>query len=101
MAFILDHFPDAYFLHIVRHPFAVAMSSVRFNKTRDGDFWLGLSLQEKVERWTFHEQQFLLPLSESLPGRVHSLRYEDLCQQTATELSRVFEFLELAADRAC
>ncbi len=97
VAFILEHFPDAHFLHIVRHPFAVAMSSARFNETRNGDFWLGLSLEEKVERWAFHEQQVLL-LRESLPDRVHSLRYEDLCEQTEAELSRLFQFLRLPAD---
>lgn len=97
VAFILEHFPDAHFLHIVRHPFAVAMSSTRFNETRDGDFWLGLSLEEKVERWAFHEQQ-VLALRERLPDRVHSLRYEDLCEHTRGELLRVFQFLELQAD---
>lgn len=97
VAFILEHFPDAHFLHIVRHPFAVAMSSARFNKTRNGDFWLGLSLEQKVERWTFHEQQ-VLSLREGHPGRVHSLRYEDLCEHTEEALSRVFQFLQLPAD---
>jgi Sulfotransferase family len=97
LAFIFEHLPDAHFLHIVRHPFAVAMSSARFNKTRNGDFWLGLSLEEKVERWTFHEQQ-VLSLRARAPGRLHRLRYEDLCAHTAEELSRVFQFLELPAD---
>ncbi len=97
LAFLLEHFPDAHFLHIVRHPFAVAMSSERFNETRNGDFWLGLSLEEKVERWTFHEQQ-VLSLREREAARVHSLRYEDLCAQTAEELARVFQFFELPAD---
>lgn len=97
VAFIVEHFPDAHFLHIVRHPFAVAMSSARFNKTRNGDFWLGLSLEEKVERWTFHEQQ-VMSLRERLPGRVHTLRYEDLCDHTEAELSRLFQFLQLPAD---
>lgn len=96
VAFILAHFPDAHFLHIVRHPFAVAMSSARFNETRNGDFWLGLSLEEKVERWAFHEQQ-VLSLSEKLPGRVHRLRYEDLCEHTGEELVRVFGFLQVPA----
>ena len=97
VTFILEHFPDAHFLHIVRHPFAVAFSSARFNETRGGDFWLGLTLDEKVERWTFHEQQ-VLSLREKLPDRVHSLRYEDLCQHTREELSRLFAFLQLPAD---
>ncbi len=97
VTFILKHFPDAHFLHIVRHPFAVAMSSARFNETPNGDFWLGLAPEEKVERWTFHEHA-VLSLRENQPGRVHSLRYEDLCEHTEEELSRVFQFLQLQAD---
>lgn len=97
VAFILEHFPDAHFLHIVRHPFAVAISSNRFNESRGGDFWLDLTLEEKVERWTFHEQH-VLSLRRELPDRVHSLRYEDLCEHTGEELSRVFAFLQLPAD---
>lgn len=94
VSFILEHFPDAYFVHIVRHPYSVALSSDRFNERRGGDFWLGLTREEKVHRWTFHEQR-VLSLRDTLPGRVHSLRYEDLCERTAEELSRVFAFLQL------
>jgi hypothetical protein len=96
VTFMLEHFPDAHFLHIVRHPFSVALSSDRFNARRGGDFWLGLSREEKVQRWTFHERQ-VLALRDKLPGRVHSLRYEDLCERTEEELSRVFAFLHLSA----
>src|ERR1700752_2035293 len=96
VAFILEHLPDAHFLHIVRHPFSVALSSDRFNERRGGDFWLGLTLEEKVEQWAFHEQQ-VLSLRNKLPDRVHSLRYEDLCERTREELSRVFAFLHLSA----
>jgi hypothetical protein len=97
LAFLLQHFPEAHFLHIVRHPFEVVASSDRFNQTADGDFWLGLSSEEKVERWAFHEQQ-VLQLRQTLPGRVHSLRYEDFCRRTEKELSGVFEFLRLEPD---
>ncbi len=96
VTFILEHFPDAHFVHIVRHPFAVALSSARFNESRGGDFWLGLSLEEKVERWTFHEQQ-VHSLRDKLPDRVHSLCYEDLCEHTSEQLSRVFASLQLSA----
>ncbi|MBM3860746.1 MAG: sulfotransferase [Verrucomicrobia bacterium] len=97
LAFIHQHFPDAHFLHIVRHPFAVAESSSRFNETADGDFWVGLSLEDKVERWTFHEQA-VLKLHQAIPDRIHSLRYEDLCRQTEEELAGVFRFLQLTPD---
>jgi hypothetical protein len=97
LAFLLRHFPTARFLHIVRHPFAVAASSDRFNRTADGDFWLGLSTHEKVERWTFHEQQ-VLQLRRDMPGRVHTLRYEDFCRRPERELANVFRFLQLEPD---
>ena len=97
LKFLLQHFPEARFLHIVRHPFEVVASSDRFNRTADGDFWLGLSSEEKLERWAFHEQQ-VLQFRQTLPGRVHSLRYEDFCRRTEKELSKVFEFLQLEPD---
>lgn len=97
LKFLLEHFPEAHFMHIVRHPFEVVASSDRFNRTADGDFWLGLSPEEKMERWTFHEQQ-VLQLRQTLPGRVHSLRYEDFCNETENELSGVFRFLQLEPD---
>jgi hypothetical protein len=97
LKFLLEHFPEARFLHIVRHPFEVVASSDRFNQTADGDFWLGLSPEEKMERWAFHEQQ-VLQLRKTLSGRVHSLRYEDFCRETEKELSGVFKFLQLQPD---
>ncbi len=95
--FILKHFPDALFVHIVRHPYAVAASSDDFNRLPAGDFWIGLSLEEKVERWAFHEE-LVLQMRQTLKDRVHSLRYEDLCQRTEEELSAVFRFLGLDQD---
>jgi len=95
VTFMLEHFPDAHFLHVVRHPFSVALSSDRFNERRGGDFWLGLTREEKVQRWTFHEQR-VLSLRDKLPDRVHTLRYEDLCERTRDELSRVYAFLQLS-----
>jgi len=92
--FIRDHFPGAHFLHIVRHPFAVAESSNKFNQTPDGDFWEGLSLEEKVEKWTFHEQQVEW-LRRQKDVSLHTLRYEDFCRHTSRELSKIFRFLKL------
>jgi hypothetical protein len=94
LKFMLEQFPGAHFVHIVRHPFDVVASSDRFNRTADGDFWLGLSVAEKLERWTFHEQQ-VLQLSHTLAGRIDHLRYEDFCSETKEELSKVFKYLEL------
>jgi hypothetical protein len=99
LAFLHAHFPDARFLHIVRHPFAVVDSSDRFNQTADGDFWLGLSREQKLERWAFHERH-MAQLRRDLPGRSHTLRFEDFCQDTEKVLTEVFAFLDVALDAA-
>lgn len=97
LAFILKLFPDARFIHMVRHPFAVAESSDRFNRTIDGDFWIGLTLEQKVERWTAHERS-VAELKLSHKAQVIDVRYEDFCKEPAKELIRIFSFLDLAID---
>ena len=94
LAFIRQEFPAAHFLHIVRHPLEVAASSDRFNRTADGDFWLGLSTEAKVARWTYHEE--LVWQLRAVPGvPLHSLRYEDFCRDTAGEMTKIADFLGL------
>ena len=97
LKFLLANFPEARFLHIVRHPLEVVGSSDQFNQTAEGDFWQELSSAEKLERWAFHEQQ-VLQLRHSFPERVHSLRFEDFCCETEKEMARVFKFLDLKPD---
>ena len=94
LPFLLRHFPDAKFLHIVRHPAAVAASSDNFNRTGAGDFWQGLTTGQKIERWAFHEE-LVETMKLKLSGRIHSLRYEDFCRRTEAELASVFRFLGL------
>ncbi len=96
--FIAEHLADASFIHIVRHPFAVALSSERFNYTPQGDFWQGLSREDKVARWTFHEE-LVEQVKIRFPARVHTLRYEDLCAEPRNQLQRLLAFLELEAPR--
>lgn len=95
--FIRESFPDALFLHIVRHPCAVAASSESFNETGFGDFWLDLTLEQKVDRWAENEE-LVRQMRDEMPERVHSLRYEDFCRHTSQELERIFRFLGVPAD---
>jgi hypothetical protein len=96
LEFIEQHFPEPHFVHLVRHPFAVVDSSDRFNRTPQGDFWVGLSAETKLARWTEHEQA-VLDLKARLPHRVYSLRYEDLCTSPLSSLRPLFAFLGLEA----
>jgi len=96
--FILTMFSEVYFIHLVRHPFAVADSAERFNQTPDGDFWQNLTLEQAVERWTFHEKG-LMDLKQRKGVKVLDVRYEDFCQNTKNELTRIFDFLKIELDR--
>ncbi len=95
--FILDNFHEASFIHLVRHPFSVAASAAAFNKTRDGDFWQGLSLEAMVRKWTENEKK-VLQLKKDTRARVIDISYEDLCRDTGRELCRIFRFLDLNVD---
>lgn len=92
--FVLKHFPNVRFLHLVRHPLEVAVSSMHFNQTRNGDFWLGMTLEEKLERWAYHEKEAQRLLTESgVP--VLRVQYEALCRGTEKVLKQIFEFLDV------
>jgi len=95
--FIFEMLPDPHFIHLVRHPFAVAASSERFNRTPHGDFWKGLSLEEKVAQWAFHEKN-VLELKRTKKAKVIDVRYEDLCRKTEDVMAEIFRFLGLEFD---
>ena len=95
--FILDFFPETRFIHLIRHPFAVAASAEKFNKTPDGDFWKGITPEEAVKKWAYNEKR-VLDLKRSSKTNVLDVRYEDLCRNTEKELSRIFAFLDLRCE---
>lgn len=95
--FLLDNILEASFIHLVRHPFSVAASAAAFNKTRDGDFWQGLSLEAMVRKWTENEKK-VLQLKKDTRAHVIDIKYEDLCRNTGRELRRIFRFLDLNVD---
>jgi hypothetical protein len=97
---ILELFPDARFVHVVRDPFVVFPSTVNLWKTlarthglRKPD-WPGL--EEKVLREfrvIYDRLEEARPLLK--PGRFHELRYEELVRDPAGELEKVYDGLEL------
>jgi len=94
--FIFNIFPDPRFIHLVRHPFAVAKSAKLFQG--DGGYiWKNMSLEEVIEMWTKYEK-WILDLKEKHPDSVLDVRYEDLCRETKREVKRIYEFLNLDFD---
>lgn len=93
--FTLRNFPDARFVHIVRHPAAAVTSMLR--QGRNGArvaFWRG-DPTEVVHHWGVHER-WALAAAERAP--VHRIRYEDLVAEPEITLQGLFSFLDVETD---
>ncbi len=97
---LLELFPEAKFLHIVRDPHAVYPSTVKL--------WLSMARAHGLQKpeWAGLEQKVLREfrviydrLEEAKPllkpGQFHELRYEELVKNPVTELKRAYEMLDL------
>jgi hypothetical protein len=97
---LLELFPDARFVHIVRDPFVVFPSTV--------NLWKALYIAHGLQRPTFsglEEYVFntfthlyaRLEQSKHLiaPNRFHELRYEDLIADPVGKMRQLYERLEL------
>jgi hypothetical protein len=93
--FILQSFLEARFIHVIRHPAAVVASKQEAARTWPitPHYWKGEST-EIVDRWRIHEE-WTLELKALLPGRVHTVRLEDLCANPIDEMSKALTLLGL------
>jgi len=98
---LLEMFPDARFVHIVRDPFVVFASTVNLWKTLGRKHGLQTLRDEgRVREKVFAEFRVLYDrLEEARPlipaGRFHELRYEDLVKDPVGEVRRVYEAVGL------
>ena len=92
--FILQYFPDARFVHIVRHPQAVVASMLAAGRSWGAvAYWKG-SADSVLERWTIHEE-WVIAARDEYPDRVYSLRFEDLQMNPVESMTALFRFLDL------
>jgi hypothetical protein len=100
LAAILEVFPDARFVHIVRDPYAVYRSTMRLWRTLGGHIalqeptWEGLeesvlATYEALFR-AFERDRALVPR-----GRLVEVRYEDLVADPIARMREVYEGLDL------
>jgi hypothetical protein len=97
---LLQLFPNARFVHIVRDPYVVFPSTVNLWKTLYRTHGLQAPTFAGLEDHVFQTFVHLYDRIEAgkplvPPGRFHELRYEDLIADPEEELRRLYERLEL------
>lgn len=98
-ALIHDVLPEAWFLHVLRDPRAVACS-IRGASTSFGKHWAPKSLVAAVEMWSAAVTSCRALSART--DRYREVRYEALTDDTPAELGAIHTWLGLATDReAC
>lgn len=97
---LLELFPDARFVHIVRDPYVVFPSTVNLWKSFTARHCLQTPPTEGLEEKVFREFRVIYDRLEEArplfkPGRFHELRYEELVKDPAGEMRKVYAALEL------
>jgi len=91
---ILSFYPQAFFVNIVRHPVPAVYSrkvNFPFNKDKPLD-WLAKLWRRSIEETETFAQQH--------PGKMISLKYEDLTADVEAWFSKVCDFINLKSDMA-
>jgi hypothetical protein len=96
-AFLIDLFPEARYVHIIRNPRFVVASIVEAAETWSDvavpEYWKETP-QQVLERWATHEE-WVLQVKSRLPSKVHTVRLEDLAEDPVRIMSETFSFLDL------
>jgi omega-hydroxy-beta-dihydromenaquinone-9 sulfotransferase len=97
---LLELFPDARFVHIVRDPYVVFPSTVNLWKSLYTTHGMQTPRFEGLEEHVFSTFSHLyerLEMGKKLirPGRYHELRYEDLIRDPLGEMGLLYDRLEL------
>jgi hypothetical protein len=97
---LLELFPDARFVHIVRDPYVVFPSTVNMWKSLYRAHGLQRPSYEGLEYYVYSTYLHLYTKLEEgrrlvRPARFHELRYEDLIRDPIGEMRRLYEQLEL------
>jgi omega-hydroxy-beta-dihydromenaquinone-9 sulfotransferase len=97
---LLEMFPDARFIHIVRDPFAVYSSTMNLWKTLFRTQGLHrpnpAGNEEDVFEMFLHFHRRLDSTRQLIPdGRFHELKFEDLTRDPVGEIGRLYDRLDL------
>jgi hypothetical protein len=90
--------PRARIIDVRRHPMAACFSAFKqlFAEGQEFSYDLG-----DLGRYYRHYLEIVRHFQQIQPGAVHSLRYEDLVEDTEAEVRRLIASLDLPFDPAC
>ena len=97
---LLELFPDARFIHIVRNPYAVYPSTVNLWRILAETHGLQTPTGQGVEEYVYRTFTMLYDKLEEdrrlvPPEHFHELKYEDLVREPMAELRKIYEQLNL------
>jgi len=97
---LLELFPDARFVHIVRDPYVLFPSTVKLWKSLYAQHGLQCPNFAGLEQYVFENfnrmyRKFEAERSLIPPGRFHELRYEDLVRDPVGQVRAIYEQLDL------
>lgn len=97
LPFVMANFKRPKFIHILRHPFEVVESSMKF--MGGTGIWEKMSPEEIMEKWELHEN-WVAQAKEQHAIDVLQVDYTSLIFNTQKVMAEVFSFLELPYSKA-
>lgn len=95
---IYDLYPNARIIHAVRHPLDTCLSCFFQNFTKGQDY----SFDLEVLGHFYNDYRRLMEHWEQLyPGRILTVRYEDVVENQEAETRRLLDFMGLEFEQAC